>query len=88
MIAVSIVMVIRVVGLILVIALMTIPPYIAEKRAVSLGQMMIVSSVLSAIFTLCGLWISYGFNITSGAAIILFASVAFAGFHLWEKIMS
>ncbi len=88
MIAVSIVMVIRVVGLILVIALMTIPPYIAEKKAASMGQMMVVSSILSVVFTLCGLWISYEFNITSGAAIILFASAAFACFNLWEKICS
>lgn len=85
MIAVSIVMVIRVVGLILVIALMTIPPYMAEKRAVSLGHMMVISSVLSAVFTIAGLFIAYRFNITSGAAIILFASSAFALFYIWEK---
>lgn len=85
MIAVSIVMVIKVVGLILVIALMTIPPYIAEKKAVSLGQMMVISSILSALFTIGGLFISYKFNITSGAAIILFASAAFALFFIFEK---
>lgn len=85
MIAVSIVMVIKVVGLILVIALMTIPPYMAEKKSVSLGQMMVISSILSAVFTLGGLWISYAFDITSGAAIILFASAAFALFFIKEK---
>ncbi len=85
MIAVSIVMVIKVVGLILVIALMTIPPYMAEKKSVSLGQMMVISSILSAVFTLGGLWISYAFDITSGAAIILFASAAFAVFFIKEK---
>lgn len=85
MIAVSIVMVIRVVGLILVIALMTIPPYMAERRAVSLGHMMVVSSILSSFFTIVGLFIAYKFNITSGAAIILFASSVFALFYIWEK---
>lgn len=85
MIAVSIVMVMRVVGLILVIALMTIPPYMAEKKAASLGQMMIFSSILSAVFTMGGLFISYRFNLTSGAAIILFASTAFAVFYILER---
>jgi zinc transport system permease protein len=70
-------MVIQVVGLILVIALLTIPPYIAEKFSRSLFQMMILSSVLSTVFTVGGLWFSYVFNLTSGASIILVAGVGF-----------
>jgi zinc transport system permease protein len=77
MLALGIVMVIQVVGLILVIALLTIPPYIAEKFSRSLFQMMILSSVLSAVFTVGGLWFSYVFNLTSGASIILVAGVGF-----------
>ncbi|MGB5984782.1 MAG: iron chelate uptake ABC transporter family permease subunit [Desulfobacterales bacterium] len=75
--ALSIVMIIQVVGLILVIALLTIPPYMVEKRAKSLGWMMVGSAVLGALFTLLGLAVAYRFNITSGAAIILVAGVAF-----------
>ena len=75
--AVSIVMIIRVVGLILVIALLTIPPFIAEKYATSLSKMMVLSSVLCAIFSLAGLWLSYTFNLTSGATIILVAGIGF-----------
>ena len=77
MLAVGIVMVIQVVGLILVIALLTIPPYIAEKFSKSLFQMMVVSTVLNALFTVCGLWLSYEFNLTSGASIILVAGAGF-----------
>ena len=77
MLAVGIVMIIQVVGLILVIALLTIPPYIAEKYSRSLVRMMILSSVLSAIFTVCGLWLSYALNLTSGASIILVAGFGF-----------
>lgn len=87
MIAVSIVMVMKVVGLILVIALMTYLPT-WQKKSVSLGQMMVISSILSTVFTLGGLWISYAFDITSGAAIILFASAAFAVFFIKEKVVS
>ena len=77
MIALSIVMIIRVVGLILVIALLTIPPYIAEKYARSLSMMMLISTLLCCMFTMVGLWLSYIFNLTSGATIIMVAAVAF-----------
>jgi len=77
MLAVTIVMVIRVVGLILVIALLTIPPFIAEKHTKSLFQMMGASIFLGAFFTIGGLWLSYAFNLTSGASIILVAGAGF-----------
>jgi zinc transport system permease protein len=79
LISLSVVMIIRVVGLILVIALLTIPPYIAEKYSNSLIRMMIVASCLGALFTLTGLWLSYHYNLTSGATIIM---VGGAGFFL------
>ena len=77
MLAVTIVMVIQVVGLILVIALLTIPPFIVEKYAKSLVQMMVGSSLLGAVFTISGLWLSYAYNLTSGASIIMVSGIAF-----------
>ena len=77
MIALSVVMVIKVVGLILIIALLTIPPFIAERYTNSLIKMMIFSMILSIIFSLTGLWLSYQFNLTSGATIIMVAATAF-----------
>jgi zinc transport system permease protein len=88
MIAVTVVMIIRVVGLILVIALLTIPPFIAEKFTGSLKSMMAVSSALSALFTLTGLWLSYLLNLTSGATIILVAAGGFLIASLWENYFS
>jgi zinc transport system permease protein len=75
--ALCIVMVIKVVGLILVIALLTIPPYIAEKYTRSLGEMMALSSLLGIFFTVAGLWLSYSYDLTSGATIVMVAGVAF-----------
>jgi zinc transport system permease protein len=75
--AVTVVLVIRIVGLILVIALLTIPPFIAEKYVKSLAHMMIGSCLLGASFTVAGLWLSYRFNLTSGAAIIAVAGIVF-----------
>lgn len=75
--AVTVVMMVQVVGLILVIALLTIPPYISEKYTKSLAQMMILSCFLGGVFTTSGLWISYRFDLTSGATIIFLAGIVF-----------
>ncbi len=73
--ALSVVVAIKVVGLILVIAMMTIPTFIAEKMSRSLYMMMILSALFALIFTMVGLVISYIFDLTSGATIILTAAV-------------
>ncbi len=72
--ALTIVVAIKVVGLILVIALMTIPTYIAEKLSGTLYGMMMLSAALSSVFTLIGLGVSYTFDLSSGASIILSAA--------------
>jgi zinc transport system permease protein len=85
--ALTIVMVIQIVGLILVIALLTIPPFIVEKYAKSLWQMMVGSSLLGAVFTVSGLWLSYAFNLTSGACIILVSGIAFFLNFIVDRLM-
>ncbi len=75
--ALCVVMVIRVVGLILVLALLTIPPFMAERRCRSLAGMMLLSAALSALFCVGGLWLSYSLDLTSGASIIAVACVGF-----------
>lgn len=77
MIALCVVMIIRVVGLILVIALLTIPPFIAERRSLSLGRMMVISCLLSMVFSIMGLLFSYLLDVSSGATIIAVAACAF-----------
>lgn len=69
--ALSVVAAIKVVGLILVIALLTIPTYLAEFYSKRLSSMMIISSFIAVFFTLAGLIISYYFDISSGASIII-----------------
>jgi zinc transport system permease protein len=84
LIALSVVMLIRVVGLILVIALLTIPASIAGQFTYSLKRMMGLGCVLGAVFILSGLWLSYEFNLTSGATIVMVACTAYvlsAGGH-------
>jgi zinc transport system permease protein len=83
--ALTVVIAIKVVGIILVIALLTIPIYIAEQLSASLYQMMGISSLLSSLFTLIGLFISYTYNLTSGASIIMVAATFFVIFLIFSK---
>lgn len=71
--ALCVVAAIKAVGLILVIALLTIPTYLAESFVSKLSSMMIVSSFLAALFTIVGLIVSYFYDISSGASIIITA---------------
>jgi len=83
--ALTIVMSIRSVGLILVIALFSIPPFIAEKFCNDFRVMMVVSGLLGFLFSLAGLYLSYQFDISATAAIILIAATAFFGVILLKQ---
>ncbi len=77
LISLAVVVIIRIVGLILVIALLTIPPSVAEKYSSSLWGMMTISCALSAVFTVSGLALAVRWNLTAGAVIILVASMVY-----------
>jgi zinc transport system permease protein len=87
MIAITVVMVVQVVGLILVIALLTIPPSISEKYTKSLVKMMCCSCLLGIAFTTGGLWLSYTYDMTSGAAIIFLAGMVYFLSLILDRIM-
>jgi zinc transport system permease protein len=77
LVALTVVMLMRVVGLILVIALLTIPAAISGRFVDDVKKMMILASLLGMVFMTAGLWLSYFLNLTSGATIILFAGAAY-----------
>lgn len=83
--ALAIVVVIRVVGLIMVIALLSMPPFIVEKYSSSLKGMMIRSCILSLICIMLGLMLAYHFDITSGAAIIMVTAIFFIANFAWTS---
>lgn len=82
--AIAIVILMRVAGLVLGIALLTIGPYIAERRAGSIWSMIGVAFALNALFVVLGLWISYAANVSTGPAIILVAGAAFLATEIFE----
>lgn len=77
LVALTVVVLIRVVGIILIIALLTVPPAIAKQFTYNLRNIMLVSIVLGIIFCLSGLWISYELGIASGASIILLSGLGY-----------
>jgi zinc transport system permease protein len=69
--ALSVVVMIKVVGTILLIALLTVPAAISKQITSKMKNIMILSVILGIVFTISGLWLSYIFNLASGATIVL-----------------
>lgn len=86
LVAVSVVMMMRVVGLIMVIALLTIPAAISGMFSRRLSRMMVLSVVLGAVFTTAGLMAAWQWNLTSGAAVILSAGACFFLALAWKRL--
>ena len=86
LVALTVVMLIRIVGIIMVIALLTIPPSIAKQYTIGLKPMMFFSVLLGIILTTAGLWISYIYDLASGATVILLLVAAFAVSTVVRKI--
>ena len=85
----TVVMTMRIVGLIMVIALLTMPPAIAGLFVKDMKRMMGLSILLSILFTFVGLLLSYYLNLTSGATIILVAGVSyFVSFMVKNQLRS
>ena len=90
LIGLTVVVAMRVVGLIMIIALLTIPPAIANLFSKSMWKIMLIAAFLSILFTTTGLILSYTLNLTSGATIILLAGavyiITFIVQSIWRKL--
>lgn len=76
-IAITIVVLIRVVGIIMTTALLTAPAAVAKMFTYSLKRIMIFSVGICSISCIIGLWSSYELNIASGVAIVLIAGLIY-----------
>lgn len=77
LIALSVVILIRVVGIILVMALLTMPAAICRPFTHDLKKLILSSTATGLVLTIAGLWISYVFDLPSGATIVLVLGTAF-----------
>jgi zinc transport system permease protein len=85
MVSLSVVLLIRIVGIILVIALLTIPAAICRQFTYNIKIMIISSIITGTVLTLGGLWLSYILDLASGATIILLLSFMFLLSFLIKK---
>ena len=77
LVALSVVVLIKVVGVILLIALFTIPAAISKQYTYNLRNLMILATILAIILTSLGLILSFIFNLASGATIVMVLASAF-----------
>lgn len=75
--ALTVVLMVRIVGIVLVIALLTIPSAIASFYAKRLWQMMLYSILFCMIFTWAGLCLSYTWSLSSGPTIIVLSGMVY-----------
>jgi zinc transport system permease protein len=78
----------RVVGLILVIAFLTIPPAIANMFCRRIWEIMLVAMGLGLLFSISGLLVSYSLNLPAGAVIILIMGLAYLLASLLKSVNS
>jgi len=77
--AVSVVLLQTFVGIVMVIAMLTLPSGTAGFAARNLRGMMILASIFSAIFSLTGLALSWEADLPSGAMVVVLAGGVFLG---------
>ena len=77
MIPVGIIVLIKIVGIILTIALMTIPVSIVKLFCKSIGKVVLFAMIVSLIFCISGLAVSYYIGIPSGVCIIILSTVVY-----------
>lgn len=86
LIALTVVIAVQAVGMILVIALLTIPAYIAECYAKNLVQMMIISAAVSLVLVVSGLLLACQLNFVVGPTIIVCGVAIYALNFLIKKL--
>ena len=86
LIALTIVVLIKLVGIILSIALLTIPAAVAKLFAVSLRNLIVISVLFGIIFTVSGLFISYYLNLPTGSTIIILSVLGYLLSYIYKML--
>ncbi|MDP3177487.1 MAG: metal ABC transporter permease [Spirochaetaceae bacterium] len=75
--AIAVVLLQTFVGIVMVIAMLTLPAGTASPASKSLGGMMVGATVLSALFSVGGLAFSWSLDLPSGATVVVLAGAVF-----------
>ncbi len=86
--ALTVVLLVQIVGIILVVALLALPAATAGRLTNRLATMMIATTLLCALSSLGGLTLSYAPNLPAGATIILTAATIYLSTDILLKIQN
>ena len=87
MISISIVLLVKIIGIILIIALLTIPATIANFFTFRLPIMMIIATILCFLFNTLGMYISFILSWPPGATIAIIATIFYIIFLSVKKLI-
>jgi len=85
LIGISVVAMVKMVGIILIIALLSIPPSISKFYVTSFKSLILHSIFWGLFLTISGLIVSYYFNIPSGATIIILSVIIYSLSALYKN---
>lgn len=85
LIAVTIVVSLQAVGIVLVVAMLVTPPATAQLLTVRFSGLILGASLIGAVTAVIGLYLSYWFNVASGATIVLVQSTLFIAVLLLNR---
>ena len=88
LISITIVILIQLVGLIMVIALLTLPAAIASQYVTSLHKMFLLSAVICALISVTGVSISFGPDLPTGSVIVLTACCVYFFSVVLKQVLS
>jgi len=84
--AVAIVLLQTFVGIVMVIAMLTLPSGCAASFSRNLGSMMLSSCLFAAIFSVTGLVSGWIFDLPVGAMTVIIAGIVFLGFSVYKAV--
>jgi zinc transport system permease protein len=84
--AIAIVLLQTFVGIVMVIAMLTLPAGCAGFFSRSLGRMMFASCLFSIFFSVCGLVAGWLFNLPIGAVTVIIAGTVFLGLSVFRAV--
>ncbi|MGB3292331.1 MAG: metal ABC transporter permease [Phormidesmis sp.] len=86
MLAALLVTTLQILGVTMVISAVVIPASIARLLSDRFSHMMFISAGLGAFFSLFGIYLSYYFDIASGASVVLLSTLGFAIALTWSSL--
>ena len=86
LVALSIVVLMKLVGIVLLIAMLAIPASISGEFTHDMSKMMVSSSLLSLVFIISGLYLSTLWDLPPGPATVILAGAVFIGVMVSKKI--